>query len=189
MIALETTSPVVAQWLRRMAPPTPRREDHPLRLERKRRGWTLRELAKRTAATPHGRVWEQQLSDYELRGQIPLVAGRCVLALSAAFELPVETVEAWFERRRRVCRQPTKTTTLHPLAWKRIERGLFQRQLGARLGVKQQTIAHWEAERHKPPRSLWPRIARVLGVELVEVEGWFNGGWQTNAGEELAEIA
>jgi transcriptional regulator with XRE-family HTH domain len=46
---------------------------------------------------------------------------------------------------------------------RRADLGLRQRALAAELGVKAQTIGHWESGKHEPPVRLIPHIHTFLG--------------------------
>jgi len=51
----------------------------------------------------------------------------------------------------------------------RKKRGLTQPQLAYHLGRTYHTIWSWEKGRHRPPGTILPMLARVLGVEEDQV--------------------
>jgi transcriptional regulator with XRE-family HTH domain len=53
----------------------------------------------------------------------------------------------------------------------RSQRGMTQAQLADSLELKQQVIASYETGRRRPPASLLPSLARVLGVSVEELLG------------------
>lgn len=46
-----------------------------------------------------------------------------------------------------------------------------QQQIADQLGIAQQTLAHYEVGRLRPPASLLPPLAQVLGLTLDELLG------------------
>lgn len=65
----------------------------------------------------------------------------------------------------------------------RLDAGLTQDELAARLGVKQQTISDWESGRARPTVTRAPDIARHLGVD----QGTFLEALAEQLDDELTE--
>lgn len=57
------------------------------------------------------------------------------------------------------------------LAVLRKEQGLSQQALADQLGIAQQTLAHYEVGRARPPVSLMPEFSRIFGVAVDELLG------------------
>lgn len=57
------------------------------------------------------------------------------------------------------------------LAALRKEQGLSQQALADQLGIAQQTLAHYEVGRARPPVSLMPEFSRIFGVAVDELLG------------------
>jgi len=53
----------------------------------------------------------------------------------------------------------------------RRDQGLTQTQLAERLGIAQQTLAHYEVGRLRVAASMLPALARVLGTSVEELLG------------------
>lgn len=47
--------------------------------------------------------------------------------------------------------------------------GLSQEEFARKVGVTQGTVCAWEAGEHLPRASLFPKIARILGVDPMEL--------------------
>lgn len=58
------------------------------------------------------------------------------------------------------------------LASQRIRRGMFQRELGVRIGIRpgiaQQTVSSWERNRHVPEANTLPLLAMVLECSISD---------------------
>lgn len=64
-------------------------------------------------------------------------------------------------------------------------RELTQAQLAEHLGRQPSTIAHWEADHHRPSLRAALRLKQVLGIPLsVWVEEGTQGGSQTTKGAD-----
>lgn len=48
----------------------------------------------------------------------------------------------------------------------RLERGLYQTELGANMGVGQSTVSEWERETALPRTRQLPLLAQVLGCSI-----------------------
>jgi transcriptional regulator with XRE-family HTH domain len=57
------------------------------------------------------------------------------------------------------------------IAAARKEQGLSQQALAEQLGIAQQTLAHYEVGRARPPVSLLPEFSRIFGVGVDELLG------------------
>lgn len=57
------------------------------------------------------------------------------------------------------------------IAQLRKERNLTQQQLAERLGIAQQTLAHYEVGRLRVAASMLPVLAQMLGTSLEELLG------------------
>jgi transcriptional regulator with XRE-family HTH domain len=57
----------------------------------------------------------------------------------------------------------------------RKEQGLTQQQLAGRLGIAQQTLAHYEVGRLRMTASLLPELSRLFGVPVDELLGLVSG--------------
>lgn len=55
---------------------------------------------------------------------------------------------------------------LNKYKYYRLRAGLTQMQLAKRLGVKQPTVAQWEAGKANPTAKLLPLVAKVLKVKI-----------------------
>jgi transcriptional regulator with XRE-family HTH domain len=60
-----------------------------------------------------------------------------------------------------------------PLAKARFHAGLSAADFARRIHVSASLVSRWEARDRIPARHYWPRIAEVLGVSLVTVEGFY----------------
>ncbi|MBC8091861.1 MAG: helix-turn-helix transcriptional regulator [Pseudonocardia sp.] len=54
--------------------------------------------------------------------------------------------------------------------------GLSRSDAAGRLGVSVETYIGWESGTGVPPRRDRPAVASVLGVRLVDVDGWLESG-------------
>jgi transcriptional regulator with XRE-family HTH domain len=57
------------------------------------------------------------------------------------------------------------------IAAARKEQGLSQQALADQLGIAQQTLAHYEVGRARPPVSLMPEFSRIFGIAVDELLG------------------
>jgi transcriptional regulator with XRE-family HTH domain len=57
------------------------------------------------------------------------------------------------------------------LAALRKAQGLSQQALADQVGIAQQTLAHYEVGRARPPVSLMPEFSRIFGVAVDELLG------------------
>lgn len=53
-------------------------------------------------------------------------------------------------------------------------RGLHQDDVALLLDTTQPTISNWESGEVAPHASLWPEIARVYGVEMIDLAEFFS---------------
>jgi transcriptional regulator with XRE-family HTH domain len=67
-------------------------------------------------------------------------------------------------------RGPSRPPTLTEA---RLRSGLTMTELARALHISRPTLSLWEKGRRRPARSLWPRLAAVLGLELAEVAALF----------------
>jgi len=72
----------------------------------------------------------------------------------------------------------------------RIARGLTQKELARKLGLKEQQIQRYEADRYSSiSLANFRRIARFLGVDWkMGLSSWFGGGWNIARDVSAAEI-
>ncbi len=72
----------------------------------------------------------------------------------------------------------------------RIARNLTQKELARKLGLKEQQIQRYEADRYASiSLANFRRVARFLGVDWeMSLSGWFGGGWNIAHDVSAAEI-
>lgn len=72
----------------------------------------------------------------------------------------------------------------------RIARGLTQKELARKLGLKEQQIQRYEADRYGSiSLTNFRRIARFLGVDWkISLSSWFGGGWNIARDVSAAEV-
>lgn len=72
----------------------------------------------------------------------------------------------------------------------RIARKLTQKELARKLGLKEQQIQRYEADRYSSiSLANFKRIASLLGVEWeIKLSGWFGGGWNIARDVSAAEV-
>jgi HTH-type transcriptional regulator/antitoxin HigA len=72
----------------------------------------------------------------------------------------------------------------------RIARGLTQKELARKLGLKEQQIQRYEADRYGSiSLTNFRRIARFLGVDWeMNLSGWFGGGWNVAHEVSAADV-
>ncbi len=72
----------------------------------------------------------------------------------------------------------------------RIARGLTQKELARKLGLKEQQIQRYEADRYGSiSLTNFRRIARFLGVDWeMNLSGWFGGGWNVAHDVSAVEV-
>lgn len=72
----------------------------------------------------------------------------------------------------------------------RIARGLTQKELARKLGLKEQQIQRYEADRYGSiSLTNFRRVARFLGVDWeMSLSGWFGGGWNIAHDVSAAEV-
>lgn len=72
----------------------------------------------------------------------------------------------------------------------RIARGLTQKELARKLGLKEQQIQRYEADRYGSiSLTNFRRVARFLGVDWeMSLSGWFGGGWSIAHDVSAAEV-
>jgi len=60
---------------------------------------------------------------------------------------------------------PLPTTLGEYFRKRRVELGLFQREVAANLSVDPWTYLNWEQDRTHPARRFWPRVVAFLGYD------------------------
>ncbi|MEI9424908.1 XRE family transcriptional regulator [Mesorhizobium sp. Cs1299R1N1] len=72
----------------------------------------------------------------------------------------------------------------------RIARGLTQKELARKLGLKEQQIQRYEADRYRSiSLANFRRVARFLGVDWkMGLSNWFGGGWNIARDVSAAEV-
>jgi DNA-binding transcriptional regulator YiaG len=72
-------------------------------------------------------------------------------------EFPQKTAKKWAGQ------EPT--TLGEHIKKRRLDSGLFQRDLASRLKVTVETIVNWERDHQTPPIRMWPKIIAFLGYD------------------------
>jgi transcriptional regulator with XRE-family HTH domain len=66
-------------------------------------------------------------------------------------------------------RLPRNEELMQMLKRYRLARGLSRKSLGSQLGVHHTTVATWESGRSIPRDRLFPKLAKILGVDPLEL--------------------